>query len=76
MILTQKALEGIKGNRRLMHKLGLELDYGEQWIVESIKRNVNNGPFTTWAALELIKKDLGLSLEEVLIPSPEAVEQA
>ena len=73
MILTPIAVEHIKQSSRLRLLLGLELEFGEQWIIESAHRNKKNGPFTTWAALHIIMEETGLKMEDIIQKAPEPI---
>jgi len=68
MALTIKALRAIN-NRRTRLKLAAALGNGEAAIMYAIK--VNSDTLTKYAALEVIKAETGLSIEEIIAnPTP------
>lgn len=65
MKLTKKAIEAIdKAETRL--KLALGLSFSETWIRSLIADNKNNGPLTTFKALEVIRQETKLEDSEIL----------
>lgn len=64
MILTSKALAEIKSNTRLKNLLALELDRSVHTIEKWIKDN--DEMLTTASALEVIRKETGLTDSEIL----------
>lgn len=72
MKLTENALKAIN-NKTTRQKLGLQLDFSEQWIIKLIDANKDNGPLTTAGALKVIREETKLKDSEIL--EPESVEQ-
>lgn len=65
MKLTKKAIKAI--NNKTMHsKLALALNYTEAGIKKLIVNNKNNGPLTTFTALETIRQETGLADKDIL----------
>ncbi len=64
MVLTSKALAEIKGSTRLKNLLALELDRSVHTIEKWIKEN--DQMLTTASALEVIRKETGLTDEQIL----------
>lgn len=64
MTVTDKAIEGIKGNNRLMGRLMIAFDRGqntiENWMASKDIR------LTTPTAVQIIKEEAGLTIEEIL----------
>lgn len=62
--MTDKAIEGIKGNNRLMGRLMIAFDRGqntiENWMVSKDIR------LTTPTAVQIIREETGLRDEEIL----------
>lgn len=68
MILTKRALTAInKVSIRI--KLADTLKCTEQWIIRLIDANKNNGPLTTYSALQVIKSETNLSDDQILEPA-------
>jgi hypothetical protein len=72
MKLSPKALKKISGSRDhsakiTRTKLALTLNYTESWVRRCILENKDNGPLTTFAALQIIGEDTGLSQEQILV---------
>jgi hypothetical protein len=65
MKLSNKAIEAIS-NRRIMLALALELSFTELWIKKLIEANKDNGHLTTVTALGVIRRETGLSNEDIL----------
>lgn len=72
MKLTQKALDAIS-IRSVKLALALGLGFSELWIGKLIEANKENGPLTTIMALGIIKKETGLSDQEILEAEEEVV---
>jgi len=66
MKLTKKAIRKIS-NPEAIGQLMIGLEFTELWIKRLIDQNKNNGPLTTYRALEIIKKETGLNDDEILI---------
>lgn len=65
MKLSKKAIKTIdKAETRL--KLALGLSFSETWIRSLIADNRNNGPLTTFKALEVIRQETKLEDSEIL----------
>lgn len=64
MKLTEKAIAAI--DRRAILELAFALDFTEMWIERLVKANRNNGPLTTVKALNVLEKEIGLSIPEIL----------
>lgn len=65
MKLSKKAIKAIdKAEIRL--KLALGLSFSETWIRSLIADNRNNGPLTTYKALEVIREETKLEDSEIL----------
>lgn len=65
MKLSKKAIKAIdKAETRL--KLALGLSFSETWIRSLIADNRNNGPLTTFKALEVIRQETKLEDSEIL----------
>jgi hypothetical protein len=64
MTVTDKAIEGIKGNNKLMGRLMIAFDRGqntiENWMASKDIR------LTTPTAVQIIKEETGLQDEEIL----------
>jgi hypothetical protein len=64
MTVTDKAIEGIKGNNKLMGRLMIAFDRGqntiENWMASKDIR------LTTPTAVQIIKEETGLCDEEIL----------
>lgn len=71
MILTKAAIEKINTKTRL--SLALAMGFTEQWIIKLIDANKENGPLTTAKALQVIKKETGLTDSEILEEEVESV---
>jgi hypothetical protein len=65
MKLTQKAIAAI-GIRSVKLALALGLGFTELWIGKLIEANKENGPLTTIKAVGIIKKETGLTDDEIL----------
>jgi hypothetical protein len=65
MKLTKKAIRKIN-QPSTIGKLMIGLEFTELWIKRLIDQNKNNGPLTTFRALEIIKQETGLSDSEIL----------
>jgi len=71
MKLTEKAVKIIgepktREAKAIRTKLALELNFTERWILKCIADNKDNGPLTTVKAIQIIKKETGLSQSEIL----------
>lgn len=66
MKLTKKAIRKIN-NPQAIGQLMIGLEFTELWIKRLIEQNKSNGPLTTYKALEIIRKETGLSNEDILI---------
>lgn len=66
MILTETAVAKINKPKCRIALAG-KLDFTEGWIISLIKENKDNGPLTTYAAIEVITEFTGLKLKEILI---------
>lgn len=64
MKLSKKALAAITPKTRL--KLALGLDCTEQWMIQLLDKNKDNGPLTTATALQILRQETGLSDEQLL----------
>ena len=64
MRLSKKVLDTLKKNIAVRHRLGLLLGKGDQSIVEYIKSN--NIILTSLVVLDFIRKETGLSDEEII----------
>jgi hypothetical protein len=51
-------------------KLASALQFSETWIRELIRQNKENGPLTTFKALEVIREETGLSDDQLLVDNP------
>lgn len=71
MKLSNRAIEVIKGNKRLRNRLALDLDKHFSTIDRWIDANEPNGDLTTYAALEIIREEGGLLDEEILVRETE-----
>lgn len=71
MKLSKKALSVITPKIRL--KLALGLDCTEQWIIQLLDKNVDDGKLTTATALNIIRQETGLSDDVILVNEPEIV---
>jgi hypothetical protein len=69
MRLTETAIAKIN-NQAMRLKIAQELPCSETWVRELIKSNKNNGPLTTAAVINLIKKETGLGDSEILEDVP------
>ena len=77
MKLSKQALDCIVADRRNILELAIVLDKTEQGMRLILKKNKNNGPLTTLAAIECIKNLLAQSEKEILeIPSVERLSTA
>ena len=56
-----------KEARAIRTRIALALNFTETWIGLCIKQNKSNGPLTTAAALEVIRRETGLGDEEILV---------
>ncbi|HUR65488.1 MAG TPA: hypothetical protein VMZ03_03990 [Chitinophagaceae bacterium] len=65
MKLTQKALDAIN-NRAVILAIALGLDFSELWVNKLIEANKENSALTTAKALLIIKKETGLTDEDIL----------
>lgn len=66
MKLTQKALDLVKEETQTKNLLASSLKCSVYTIERWIKDNKENGPLTTFTALEQIKLETGLTQEEIL----------
>lgn len=66
MKLSNKCINRIQGNRNIVLRLALDLDFTEIWIIKLLEANKDNGPLTTAKALQVIREELNLSDAEVL----------
>lgn len=67
MKLSKKAIKTILSNRNIILAIGIALNFGERWITILLNANKENGPLTTAAALEVIRKETGLGDQEILV---------
>lgn len=65
MILTKTAIDRIS-KPRVRIALAGALNFTEQWIIKSIEANKNNGPLTTFKAVQVISEETGLKDSEIL----------
>ncbi len=65
MKLTKQALDKIS-NPRVIAELQKGLGFSELWIKRLILYNRVNGPLTTFAALEVIRRETGLEDHKIL----------
>jgi len=65
MKLTKKAIRKIN-DPVVIGKLMIGLEFTELWIKRLIDANKNNGPLTTFRALEIIRQETNLSNDEIL----------
>lgn len=65
MKISERALAAIN-NRATILKLALELDFTELWVNKLISANKENGPLTSAKALQVIRKESGLTDSEIL----------
>lgn len=65
MKLTKKALRRLSIPETRL-KLALALKCTERWIELSIKKNKENGPLTTYSALQVIKQETGFDDSQIL----------
>jgi hypothetical protein len=76
MRLTQKVVDiiGEKTDRAkaIRFRLALALSFTDVWIQRCIKANKDNGPLTTFKALNIIQNELGFPQEEILEESAPA----
>lgn len=72
MKLTQKAIAAIS-IRSVKLALALGLGFTELWIGKLIEANKENGPLTTAMAMGIIKKETGLTDQEILEAEHEVV---
>lgn len=70
MKLTKRALTELS-KRNLQLHLAIGLSFSEQWIGISVAKNKDNGPLTTVKALSIIKRETGLTDEEILTEETE-----
>lgn len=71
MKLSKKALSAITPKTRL--KLALGLDCTEQWMIQLLDKNKENGPLTTATALQIIRQETGLRDDQILTKETEIV---
>lgn len=72
MKLTNKAIQKIKA-KEIRLRLGLALGFTEQWIIQLLDRNKENGPLTTAKAMQLIRELTKLKDAEILEEETETV---
>lgn len=72
MKLSKKAIKRIK--RETRQKLAIALGFSEYWVGRLVKNNKKNGPLTTPGALDVLKKETGLTDDEIL--EQEAIKQS
>jgi hypothetical protein len=65
MKLTKRAIQRID-NKRTKTLLALALNSTERWVTICISKNKPNGPLTTAAALEVIRKETGMVDSQIL----------
>lgn len=53
--------------------IALRLNFTEAWVGLRIKQNKENGPLTTMAAVEVIRKETGWDDEDILDRTPDKV---
>lgn len=66
MNLTSKAVQAINGNTRLKNLLALDADRSVHTIEERLRNKDKHSFFTTVSALEIIRKETGLSDDQIL----------
>ncbi len=69
MILAPSLQERIIKTKSLRFKLSVALNFTSDWILTQAKRNKDNGPLTTFAAMEVIREETKLADEEILVAS-------
>lgn len=74
MKLTAKAIEEIKGNKRLRGLLALALDRTDYTILRWLKPGEDSDDLTKATAIEIIKKETGMSESEILEEEQESIE--
>lgn len=67
MKLSEAATEAIKNNFDLRMNLAKALRFSEGWILTLSYRNKENGPLTSAKALQVIRKELRLADQEILV---------
>jgi hypothetical protein len=65
MKLSQKALQTINTQSTRL-SIALTVPCSETWVRVLIKRNKENGPLTTVAVLKVIRRETGLTDDEIL----------
>ncbi len=69
MRLTESAINSID-NLQARLSIAAALKCTEVWVGRIIRKNKENGPLTTAAALEVIRKETGLMDKEILEKEP------
>jgi hypothetical protein len=64
MKLSKKAIRKI--NRETKQKLAIALGFSEYWVGRLVEKNKKNGPLTTPSALDVLKQETGLTMDEIL----------
>lgn len=68
MILSDKSIEAIRQSKKLRFAIGLALNFSEEWVMNRVSQNKNNGLLTTYAVLKLIQKNTGVEeIEDLLV---------
>lgn len=70
MKLNPTVIAKLQENRLSRLQLCAALGFTELWIDKSIAKNKVNGPLTTATALEVIRKETGLTDSEILESEP------
>lgn len=66
MILNQSVVDSLKKNKAVKSDLVVALDKHFGTIERLLNQNIKNGPLTTFAAVEIIKKATGLTEDQIL----------
>jgi len=73
MKLSNKAINALQ-DRALRLQLALQMGFTEVWMNKLVERNKENGPLTTFKAVQIIEVETGLKQEEILEPEAAEVE--
>lgn len=66
MKLKQTILSQLNQDRMFRLKIADGLGFTEIWIDKLIEANKNNGPLTTAKSLQVIRKELGITDDQIL----------
>jgi hypothetical protein len=66
MILSDSARQKVIDDKHIRLKLAVALNFTSGWILTRAYQNKPNGPLTTYAAIEVLQQELGMSKEEIL----------